>query len=1206
MSDNLSTIRRFSWIVYAAVILSLLLPSAFAQTTISTGSIQGTITDQSGALVNGAKVIITNKAAGQTITLTTSSSGTYTSGSLLPGNYVVRVEAKGFQTSELPVTVQVGTTSPGNLRLTVGKESQVVEVSAAEVRVNTEQAAVQGVITAQQIDQLPINGRNFLDAAQLEPGVQIQDGGNFDPTKNGFAAISIGGRAGRTTRIEVDGSDITDETVGTTTQNIPQDAIQEFQISQSTLDLSTELTSSGAVNVVTRTGTNSVHGDAYYGFRDHSLNASLPGGQDLPFQRNQFGGRLGGPIVKDRLFFFLTGERTKQALFAPVVLPAPFSGSSGGFDSPFKETLWLGRLDYQFHRSARLFYRVTYNNNINVSGFVANSYQPFANQDNTPGHLVGADFNTGSFTHQIRFSYTKFQNRIGDAVTGSSILNPAPGIALAIGSSTSCLTGGADAFCSGPNILAPQATYQSNKQVKYDGSKNFRSHIFRYGISYNKILGGGFAKFFGLDPAVRSNLTNETDPNVINGPFPGGAGNPLNYPVDRIIMGNGQGFFTEKPEFGLPAGGQFDSRFQFYIGDTWKIRPNFTVNGGLRYVHDTGRTDSDLPPIPCSQLTVPVSTPCNGNILDLFGAGLGKRVRQPASNFGPQLGFAWDPTGSGKTVIRAGAGLYYENVIFNSVLFDRPARLQNGLFFGTATLCPAGQLPLPDGSVITSINGKDIATQICGNPAGNVFSDISALQQQYQAATIAAGAQANGSFIGNTLAEGGDSTGQNMFAPGFRTPRSFQFNVGVQRELGRGTVVSADYVRNVSTHYLLAQDANHVGDARFLNVNAALSAITATVGASGCGPATDGPSSQVAVACYLAANPGVASIADFAANGLDSGAVYLFGLPASLFPPLTPDTGAAFPGQNADLGENQMLFPSGRSVYNGLQVSLRQNFANPIRGLKNMNLQVSYALSRFNSMTDDQDFINNAFDFRNTNRYFGPSSLDRTHQFSFGGVMDLPLALRLSFAAHFYSALPATLYLPPSGGADIFIDDLTGDGTGGSTTDFSRGDVLPGTNLGAFGRTVHGGSGLNKVIDSFNSSVAGTLTPAGQAVANAGLMTQDQLTALGGVVQPLTAAPSNQASLGSLRDFALKAGWVFKVKERLQIEPSISFFNLFNLPNFDPGNSPLSGVLDASVGSLNGTPDTIENRNKNRIGLGSGVFSSGSPRQLEFGLKISF
>jgi hypothetical protein len=340
-------------------------------------------------------------------------------------------------------------------------------------------------------------------------------------------------------------------------------------------------------------------------------------------------------------------------------------------------------------------------------------------------------------------------------------------------------------------------------------------------------------------------------------------------------------------------------------------------------------------------------------------------------------------------------------------------------------------------------------------------------------------------------------------------------------------------------------------------------------------------------------------------GGLDSGTLSLFGLPASLFG-LTPDTGAAFPGQNPDLGENQMLFPSGRSVYNGLQVALRQRFANPIRGFKNVNLQVSYSLSRFNSMTDDQDFINNAFDFRNTNRYFGPSALDRTHQFSFGGVLDLPASTRVSFAAHFYSALPATLYLPPAGGPDLFISDLTGDGTGGGTSDFSRGDIVPGTNIGAFGRTVHGGNGLNKVIDAFNSNVAGTLTPAGQAVVDAGLMTQDQLTGLGGVVQPITAAPSNQASLGNLRDFALKAGWVFKVKERLQIEPTVSFFNVFNFANFDPGNSPLSGVLDNSIGSLNGTPNTLENRNKNRIGLGSGVFSSGSPRQLEFGLKISF
>ena len=175
-----------------------------------------------------------------------------------------------------------------------------------------------------------------------------------------------------------------------------------------------------------------------------------------------------------------------------------------------------------------------------------------------------------------------------------------------------------------------------------------------------------------------------------------------------------------------------------------------------------------------------------------------------------------------------------------------------------------------------------------------------------------------------------------------------------------------------------------------------------------------------------------------------------------------------------------------------------------------------------------------------------------------------------------------------------------------STSDFSRGDILPGTNVGAFGRTVHGGSGLNNVIGNFNSNVAGTLTPAGQAVVDAGLMTEGQLATLGGVVQPITPAPAGQASLGNLRDFAVKASWVLKVKEWFQIEPSASFFNIFNFANFDPNNAALSGILDASVGSLNGTANTLDNRNRNRIGPGSGVFSSGSPRQLEFGLKITF
>jgi hypothetical protein len=195
--------------------------SLFAQTTISTGSIQGTVTDPSGAVVGGAKVTITNKATGQTFATSTSSSGTYASGALTPAEYQLQFDAKGFKTVQVSMTVQVNTTASGNVTLPLGQAAEMVQVEGSALSVNTEQATVQGVLTAQQIENLPINGRNFLDLAQLEPGVQIQDGGTFDPTKNGFSSISFGGRFGRSARIEVDGIDISDENVGTTTQNLP-------------------------------------------------------------------------------------------------------------------------------------------------------------------------------------------------------------------------------------------------------------------------------------------------------------------------------------------------------------------------------------------------------------------------------------------------------------------------------------------------------------------------------------------------------------------------------------------------------------------------------------------------------------------------------------------------------------------------------------------------------------------------------------------------------------------------------------------------------------------------------------------------------------------------------------------------------------------------------------------------------------------------
>jgi hypothetical protein len=1137
-----------------------------AQTTISTGSIQGTITDPTGAVIPGARITISNKATGQSISLESSGSGTYTSGALIPGNYDVKVEAKGFKTVALPVTVQVGVTSSGNVKLELGQESTVISVEAASLVVNTEQATVQGVLTAQQIDQLPINGRNFLDLAALEPGIQIQDGGGFDPTKNGFSSISFAGRFGRTARIELDGVDISDETVGTTTQNIPVSAIQEFAISQSSLDLSTELTSSGAVNVVTRSGSNAFHGEGFTYFRDHKY-AGRYGNTDVPFDRQQYGARFGGPMIKDKLFFFADWERTVQDQLQAVTLADPFTALSGSFNSPFHESMLVGRLDWNIKPSWRAFYRWTYNQNNNESPFIPNTYEPFSNRDNTPVQAAGLDVAQGSVSHSIRFGYTRFNNAIVDSASRKSSVDLAPGVDVHIGPSnaTGCTSGGF-VFCSGVNILAPQATLQRNLQFKYDGSKIYGSHIIRYGIGVNRILGGGFAKFYSSQPTLRSSFTASNEAIAAAGPFAGGASNPLNWPVNRLRFGNGQGFFTEIPQLGFPAGGQFDTRFAWYIGDSWKAKRNLTITYGVRYVRDTGRSDSDLPAL---------------TLLDQWGPGLGNPPHQPNKNFAPQLGIAWSPGSSGKTVIRAGAGLYYENAVFNNILFDRPGRLPKGLFFGIFDLCPSKSNTLPGGTVVD-------ASGICGQPIGSVVNQAIALQPVVQGAYAKAGSSTNPNYLAENYANGGNSTGNNFIGPDYRTPLSWQFNVGVQRELKPGTVLSVDYVRNVGMHFLLAYDTNHIGDARYLNKNAALAAISATNQGFGC------PDGVAGINCSIAAG---ASMIDFANNGLDSGTSYLVGYPAFEFG-LTPDTGAAFPGINPNLGENGMLFPIGRSVYNALQVSLRSNKANPVRGVRNMMLQISYALSRANSMAQDQDFINDAPDFANTSRYFGPNGLDRTHQLSFGGVFDFPYAFRLAYNGRVATALPVTLTLPATGDpGEIFRTDVTGDGT--------TGDIVPGTNIGSFGRDVKV-SGLNNLISGYNSSSGGKITPAGQALVSAGLFSQSQLVALGGVTPTLTAAPANQLANPPSLNMGVRFGWELKpgkvwssMGETLTLEPTVAIYNLFNFANYHS----LDGTLNGEALSANGT--TAANRT-NKVFGGSGIFSFGAPRTFEFGFRVTF
>ena len=1176
--------------------LFALAPAAHGQAGLSNGTIQGTVLDPNGASVGNAKVVITSKATGAKMSPVVTPAGEYNSGPLSPAEYIVRVEAPGFKVLEKTMTVQVGNITPGSVTLELGSGTTVVTVESTNIAVNTEQATIQGVVTSQQIENLPINGRNFLDLAQLEPGVQIQDGGNFDPTKKGFSSISFGGRFGRTARIEVDGLDISDETVGTTTQNIAVGSIKEFQVSQSSLDLATELTSSGTVNITTRSGTNEIHGDGFFNYRGDATSAKF-GNPPAVFDRKQYGVSLGGPIIKDKLFAFGTGERTTQDLQASVRPAAPFQGLSGTFNSPFRDQQWLGRLDYNATSNIRIFFKYTYEQNRAVGAFVPGTYSPFANVDYTPSFGGGVDFSTGSFTHSIRIGYMKFRNGITDAVTGTNITNIAPGVMVNIGNGGTACTDGAALICTGANILAPQKTYQSNKQFKYDGSKIYRSHIFRYGVGFNRILGGGFASFYGIDPPIRAAFTTGSEAAAAAGPFSGGSSNPLNYPVTRIRLGNGQGCFTEIAQFGQDCGGQFDSRFQVYVGDNWKVKSNFTLVYGVRYNRDTGRSDSDLGPIPCSAAP---SLGCTGNLLDQVRPGFGGSVSEPDANVGGTLGFAWDPTKKGKTSIRAGAGIYFENAVFNNVLFDRPGRLSTGLFNLTQDICPSGELDLPDGTVIDT-------SALCNQPIGNVTSQVIALQQQFQQATAQAGAQANGGFVGNALAAGAAVTGVTLYSPNYQSPRSYQMNIGVQHELKPGTVVSVDYLRNIGTHTLLAIDENHVGDARFLDQAGALGAISATNSSFGCAG-----TSAVNINCAIAAG---ATISDYANNGLTDGNFWTGGFPVGAGQ-------IAFPGKNPNFGQVQFLEPVGRSVYNAMQVKLTSDLKSPFRFVRHMNATVSYSLSRYKGSASDGDFINNAVDYNNPAHFLGPNGLDRTHQLSAGVIMELPAGVRANFISHWYSALPQTLtYAAPGNGEDIFQFDTLGDGQ----TTLAP---VPGSNIGSFGRDIKAGD-LNNFLQSLSSNAGNKLTPAGQALVSAGLFTQDQLASLCAVTPSLntapgcgpkfTLAPPGNVGNDAFFTFDVRLGWSIKPIhswERFRVEPQAAFYNLFNRQNHNGPDALLAGTLDGATNSVNGTtkfdqpgcpadPTKCTGRTS-LIGLGSGVFAIGAPRSMEFGVKVTF
>jgi hypothetical protein len=1168
-------VRVGFFILFLGLLLSAGSLQLSAQT--ATGSILGTVTDQSGGTLAGVTVTLTAVTTGTVRSVTTSEAGTYSAVALLPGSYKATYEIAGFGRGEQTLVVTVGATANGDFTMPLASQATKIEVQAdSALAVNTTQAVVEDLMSEKQIDAIPLNGRNFLDLAQLNAGVQLQDGGNLDPTKQGFAAVSLQGRSGRSTRIEVDGVDVTDDTVGTTTTNLSEESIQEFQVAQSTLDPANSVTTSGAVNIITRAGGNQIHGSAFYLYRNNAMAASI-NGSNAPFDRSIVGFRVGGPAIKDRLFWFLNYEHTLQHGTTFAQAQTPFSQFNGAFPAPFHETLATARVDWNVTKVWRAFYALHFDQMNLITGFGGISFQPFANKNYNSTHTVGLDGVTGGFTHSFRVGILNYRNYISDARNQvAGLPNPFPGgenAGIGIGFDTLC-TAGTNLICLGPNYLVAQTTLQHNQEVRYDGSRAIHSHTLRYGGEFVHVPEFTFAGFFQNGPMLIG----------LPGTAPAGQeNNPLAYPLSSITFGNGLGFDSEKSGLGFPRGGFDGKRFGIYLADIWKAKPNLTITAGLRYNRITGRTDSDARGIASLEPLVP---------------GASRPPSQPNLSFAPQLGIAWDPFKNGKTSVRAGAGMFWDNYLVENLIFDRPLRIPGGL----ANLTPNLTSGVVPGTTI------DI-TSLIGQPIGKVVDQVVAAQNAYQAANAAAAANFNPNgtpgfddpnvFNKNTLF--------GILTPNLKLPRSVAMNVGVQRQFKKSLLVSVDYLRNVTTHSLINHDVNNVGAANTLNATAAQTAVATTL--QNCGGAGYTLQQAIVVCPNNPLGPGggpyiprPVNIFDFSTNGLGSpgrGQLTTF---------VAPNSGFAFPGRNANFGQVMVSDTIGRSVYNALQVRVKQDVNTPFRGVRQLSWQAVYNLSRFDSTEPDQDVVfgQNAHDNLNPLHYYGPNALDRTHMFTFASTFEFVGGLRLSLITRIYSALPATLTIPSCAcAADIFLSDVTGDGTGG--------DVLPGTNVGSFGRSVKVGD-LNSKISGFNSTFAGTFTPAGQALVAAGIFTATQMQSLGATIQPIKPAPAGQVGLDNFIADDLRLSYAFRLAhlwhgfgEQTVLEPTVDIFNVVNKANFDPPGgfitAPLRGILDGTAGSANGT--TYSQR-VNRYGLGSGVFSQGVPRAIEIGMRLTF